>query len=213
VTRVKVCGIMDERELNCAILGGADAVGFIVDVERSRHRISVEDASNLIRRVPVFTKSVAVIAPDSMEGAVVLAQGTGADILQVHGTLGADEIKALKKRVPQKVVASVPPSMDVHSMDGVADAILLDTFKDGKLGGTGVVHDWSLSAILAKELRVPVILAGGLNPSNVGEAIRTVRPYAVDVSSGVETDGIKDLKKIKLFIREVRSCLQPKARN
>jgi phosphoribosylanthranilate isomerase len=199
---------MDEQELNCAISGGADAVGFIVDVERSRHRISAEDARNLIRQIPVFTKSVAVIAPDSIEAAVVLAQKTEADILQVHGTLEADEIKALKKRVPQKVVAAVPPSMDVHSMDGVADAFLLDTFKDGKLGGTGIVHDWSLSAILAKELRVPVILAGGLNPLNVGEAIRTVRPYAVDVSSGVETNGRKDKEKVESFIREVRSCQQ-----
>jgi phosphoribosylanthranilate isomerase len=204
---------MNERELNCAISGGADAVGFIVDVEGSRHRISAEEASELIKRVPVFTKSVAVIAPDSIECAVILAQKTKADIIQVHGTLEADEVQSLKKRLPQRVIAVVSPGMDAHSMDGVADAVLLDTFKDGKLGGTGAVHDWSLSAILAKELRVPVILAGGLNPSNVGEAIRTVRPYAVDVSSGVETNGIKDLKKIKLFIREVRSCMQLQARN
>jgi phosphoribosylanthranilate isomerase len=208
VTRVKVCGIMDERELNCAILGGADAVGFIVDVEGSRHRISAEDAWDLIRQVPVFTKSVAVIAPDRIEDAVVLAQKAGADILQVHGTLGSDEIKALKKRVTQKVIAAVPPSRDAHSMDGIADAILLDTFKDGKLGGTGVVHDWKASAVLARELKDPVILAGGLNPSNVGEAIRTVRPYAVDVSSGVETNGRKDREKVESFIREVRSCQQ-----
>jgi phosphoribosylanthranilate isomerase len=207
VTRVKVCGIMNEQELDCAISGGADAVGFIVDVERSRHRISAEDARELIQKVPVFTKSVAVIAPDSIEGAVFLARKTEADILQVHGTLGADEIKALKKRVLQKVIVAVPPGMDAHSMDGVADAVLLDTVKDGKLGGTGIVHDWSVSAILAKELKVPVILAGGLTPSNVGEAIRTVKPYAVDVSSGVETDGRKDLKKIESFIGEVRSCL------
>jgi phosphoribosylanthranilate isomerase len=93
-------------------------------------------------------------------------------------------------------------------MDGVADAILLDTFKDGELGGTGIVHDWSLSAILAKELRVPVILAGGLNALNVGEAIRTVRPYAVDVSTGVETNGRKDREKVESFIKEVRSCQQ-----
>ena len=208
MTKVKVCGIMNKEELDYAILGGADAVGFIVEVERSRHRISAEDARNLICRVPVFTKSVAVIAPDSIEGALVLARETGADILQVHGTLGADEIKALKKRVPQKVIAAVPPGMGAHSMDGVADAVLLDTFKDGKLGGSGIIHDWKVSAILAKQLGAPVILAGGLNPLNVGEAIRTVRPYAVDVSSGVETNGRKDLEKVESFIKEVRSCQQ-----
>jgi phosphoribosylanthranilate isomerase len=189
VTRVKICGIMNEQDLNCAISGGADAVGFIVEVEGSRHRISAENARELIQKAPVFIKSVAVIAPDSSEDAALLAQKTGADILQIYGAIGPDEIKTLKKRVPQKVIAALPPS------------------KDGKLGGTGAVHDWSVSATLARELAVPVILAGGLNPSNVRDAIRTVRPYAVDVASGVETNGIKDQKKVESFIREVRSCL------
>lgn len=213
MTSVKVCGIMNEQDLNCAISAGADAVGFIVDVEGSRHIISAEDASELIKRVPIFTKSVAVIAPASIEGATVLAQETGADILQVHGTLGADEIRALKKQVHQKIIAAVPPSMDAHSLARVADAVLLDTFKYGKLGGTGAVHDWNVSAILAKELNVPVILAGGLTPSNVRDAIRTVRPYAVDVSSGVETNGRKDEKKIESFISEVRACQPLRSRN
>lgn len=197
---------MNELDLNCAIAGGADAVGFIVEVEGSRHRISAVDARELIERVPVFTKSVAVIAPHCPEEAVLLAKKTGADLLQVHGTLEPEEIRELKKRVDQKVIAAVPPGIEAHRMAGAADAILLDTLKNGKLGGTGAVHDWSVSAILARDLRVPVILAGGLNPSNVGEAIRTVKPYAVDVSSGVETAGRKEQKKVESFVREVRSC-------
>jgi phosphoribosylanthranilate isomerase len=199
---------MNEKDLDCAISGGADAVGFIVEVEGSRHRISAEDARELIKRVPVFTKSVAVIAPDSPEEAVLIAQKTGADLLQVHGTLEPEEIKELKKLVPQKIIAAVPPGIEAHRMAGAADAVLLDTLKDGKLGGTGAVHDWSVSASLARNLRVPVILAGGLNSSNVEEAIRTVSPYAVDVSSGVETAGRKDQEKIMSFVREVRSCRQ-----
>ena len=208
MTRVKVCGIMNEPDLECAIAGGADAVGFIVEVKGSCHEISAEDARELIRRVPVFTKSVAVIAPNSPEEAVLLARKTGADILQVHGTLEPEEIKELKKRVHQRVIAAVPPGVEAHNMAGAADAVLLDTLKNGKLGGTGTVHDWSVSAAIAKNLQIPMILAGGLNPSNVGEAIRTVRPYAVDVSSGVETVGRKDQKKIESFVREVRSCRQ-----
>ena len=208
MTRVKVCGIMNELDLNCAILGGADAVGFIVEVEGSRHRIPAEDARELIKRVPVFAKSVAVIAPDSPEDAVLLAQKTGADLLQVHGTLEPEEIKELKKRVHQKVIAAVPPGVEAHRMAGATDAVLLDTLKNGKLGGTGEVHDWSVSADIARNLQIPVILAGGLNPSNVGKAIRTVRPYAVDVSSGVETAGRKDQEKIESFVGEVRSCQQ-----
>ena len=205
---VKVCGIMNELDLDCAILGGADAVGFIVEVEGSRHRIPAEDARELIRLVPIFTKSVAVIAPNSPEEAVLLARKTGADLLQIHGTLGPEEIKELKKRVHQKVIAAVPPDVEAHRMAGAADAVLLDTFKDGKLGGTGAVHDWSVSADIARNLQIPVILAGGLNPSNVGEAIKTVKPYAVDVSSGVETAGRKDLEKVESFVMEVRSCQQ-----
>ena len=207
MTRVKICGIMNEQDLNCAISGRADAVGFIVEVEGSRHRISAEYARELIRKAPVFIKSVAVIAPDSSEDAALLAQKTGADILQIYGAIGPDEIKTLRKRVPQKVIAVLPPGEEARRLAEVADAVLLDTFKDGKLGGTGAVHDWSVSATLARELTVPVILAGGLNPSNVRDAIRTVRPYAVDVASGVETNGIKDQKKVESFIREVRSCL------
>jgi phosphoribosylanthranilate isomerase len=84
--------------------------------------------------------------------------------------------------------------------------VLLDTFKNGMLGGTGEIHDWSQSAAMVKDLKVPVILAGGLNPLNVGEAIKRVRPYAVDVSSGVETSGRKDPPKIMAFIQEVRAC-------
>ena len=208
MTRVKVCGIMNELDLDCAILGGADAVGFIVEVEGSRHRISAEDARDLIKRVPVFTKSVVVIAPNSPEGAALLARKTGADLLQVHGTLKSEEIKDLKKLVHQKIIAAVPPGVDAQRMAGAADAVLIDTLKDGKLGGTGAVHDWSVSAAIARNLQIPVILAGGLNPSNVGEAIRTVRPYAVDVSSGVETAGRKNKNKIESFVREVRSCQQ-----
>lgn len=208
MTKVKVCGIMNELDLNSAILGGADAVGFIVEVEGSRHRVSAEEARKLIKRVPVFTKSVAVIAPRSPEDAVLLAQKTGADLLQVHGTLEPGEIEELKKQVHQKVIAAVPPGVEAHRMAGTADAVLLDTLKNGKLGGTGEVHDWSVSAAIIKDLHIPVILAGGLNPSNVGKAIRTVRPYAVDVSSGVETAGRKDQEKIESFVREVRSCQQ-----
>ena len=90
-----------------------------------------------------------------------------------------------------------------------ADAILLDTLANGKLGGTGAVHDWNKSAEIVRSLKVPVILAGGLNPGNVAAAIEKVRPYAVDVSSGLETGGKKDPQKILSFVREVRACPLP----
>lgn len=208
MTRIKMCGLMEPEDLNLALKAGADVVGFVVEIEKSRHCLSRRQARSLIARVPVFAKSVAVISPKSVEDAAALAQDTGVDVLQVHGGLSADEIRMLKNRIHQKIVAaSSPDAAVVRRLGQVTDAVLLDTFKDGQLGGSGAVHDWDLSASLVRELSVPVILAGGLNPSNVGEAVKKVRPYAVDVSSGVETDGIKDASKMAAFVREVRSCL------
>jgi phosphoribosylanthranilate isomerase len=120
----------------------------------------------------------------------------------------------LKGRVHQKLIAAVAAGTEskaVQSFAKSADAILLDTLAGGKLGGTGAVHDWNHSAEITKSLNaisIPVILAGGLKPENVAAAIRTVKPYAVDVSSGTETAGKKDPEKILSFVREVRQCPQ-----
>ncbi len=205
MTKVKICGITSRAELGCAIDAGADAIGFVVEVAGSYHSISAGAARDLISEVPVFSKSVAVIAPNDVEEACDLARKTGADILQLHGGLGPDDMRSLKKRVSQRLVAATSPhSKEILAFSKVADAILLDTFKDGRLGGTGEVHDWSRSADLVRELEVSVILAGGLSPANVAEAIKTVRPYAVDVSSGVETDRSKDPLKVNRFVQAVR---------
>jgi phosphoribosylanthranilate isomerase len=207
VTRIKVCGIMNQSELLQAISAGVDAVGFVVEIGDSRHSISANEAADLIKLVPIFTKSVAVIAPENVDEAEELAIGTRSDVLQVHGSLSPEDLAELKKRIPQKIVAAVAAgSKDAFCYASSVDAILLDTLVNGKLGGTGAVHDWNQSADLVVSLKVPVILAGGLNPDNVVEAILKVRPYAVDVSSGTETRGKKDPEKIRSFVREVRSC-------
>ncbi len=212
MTRIKICGIMNRAELSQAILAGADGVGFIVEIDQSRHRLSAKEAADLIKLVPLFTKSVAVIAPVNVERAVQLALKTGADVLQVHGTLSAADLAELKGRVAQKLVATVAAGSNldqIRDYAASADAVLLDTYSNGKLGGTGAVHDWNKSAAIVKSLKVPVILAGGLNPANVAVAIKKVGPYAVDASSGLETGGKKDPQKIFSFVREVRACPLP----
>jgi phosphoribosylanthranilate isomerase len=212
VTRIKVCGIMNSTELSQAVLAGADGVGFIVEIDESRHCLSAKEAADLIKQVPLFTKSVAVIAPDDVERAVELAMKTGADVLQVHGSLSARDMAELKGRVAQKLVASVASDGELDLIEDYAasaDAILLDTLCNGTLGGTGAIHDWNKSAALVKNLKVPVILAGGLNPDNVAAAIKKVGPYAVDASSGLETAGKKDAQKIFSFVKEVRACPLP----
>ena len=208
MTRVKICGLQDQSDLDAALAAGADAVGFVVEVKRSRHCITAAAARDLIRNVPIFVKSVVVISPHDIDEAVRLSRETNADLLQVHSTLSAGDIRALKGLVPQKIIVATPAeSEEVLAMAAVADAVLLDTYKDGMLGGSGVAHDWNVSASLARRLSVPVILAGGLRPENVCEAVRKVRPYAVDVSSGVETDGRKDASKMTAFVSGVKSCL------
>jgi phosphoribosylanthranilate isomerase len=199
--------MMSPSDLECALSCGADAVGFVVAVDGSRHSISAEDARELIAQVPVFAKSVAVIAPKDVDEAVDIARRTGADLLQIHSSFCPEDLIALKDKVSQKVIAAVSAgSNEAYSLGRAADAVLIDTFKDGRLGGTGIAHDWNMSAAAARGIRTPVILAGGLNASNVAEAISMVKPYAVDVSSGVETGGRKDPQKAGAFIRAVRMC-------
>jgi phosphoribosylanthranilate isomerase len=217
LTHIKVCGIMSQAELMQASLAGADAVGFIVEIDSSRHRLSAVQAADLIKQVPLFTKSVAVIAPDDVEEAVELALRTRPDVLQVHGSLSAADLAELKSRVSQKLVAALSADSDLNEIRcyaASADAVLLDTLVKGTLGGTGAVHDWNKSAAIVESLKVdglkvPVILAGGLNPGNVAVAIEKVRPYAVDASSGLETGGKKDPEKVLSFVREVRECPRP----
>jgi len=209
MTKIKVCGIMNQSDLAHAVIAGADAVGFVVEIDDSRHSISTGQAADLISQVPIYTKSVAVIAPVDVDEAVRLAAQTKADVLQLHGSLAPKNLAELKSRVHQKLIAAVAANKggkEAMRFGMVVDAILLDTMVNGKLGGTGSVHDWDLSAEIVRSLRVPVILAGGLHPGDVAAAIEKVRPYAVDVSSGLETDGKKDPQKILSFIREVRAC-------
>ena len=210
MTRAKICGIRDPGARDAAVASGADAVGFVVEIPRSRRSIGREEAKSLIRGLPPFVSSVVVMEPKSAAEAASIALDTGADVLQVNGTLAAEDLSTLREMVAARLVATVPavPGAleEVRRIAEVADALLVDSQEGGKLGGTGAVHDWNLSADLVEAVGAPVILAGGLSPENVAEAIRAVDPYAVDVSTGVETEGRKDPAKIAAFLREVRCC-------
>jgi len=212
MTRVKICGIMSKDDLATALQAGADAVGFVVEIEDSRHCISAEEAADLVSMVPVYTKSVAVIHPRDVDDALRLADTTRADVLQLHSSLPPSDVALLRSQVRQKLVVAVAADDGGRQAEryvSVADAILLDSMVEGRLGGTGRVHDWDKSAGIVRLLPLPVILAGGLDPDNVVQAIEQVRPYAVDVSSGTETAGRKDPFKVQAFVERVRSCRVP----
>jgi phosphoribosylanthranilate isomerase len=209
--KVKICGIKTERDLVMALNAGADAAGFITEVPvDSPRKISLAEASRLISKVPVFVASVLVIMPENAEQAVRMIHAARPAAVQIHNALGIPELKKIKE-TGVKLIKTIPVSADavtlikqVGELHGIADAVLLDTVLDGNSGGTGVPHNWEISSEIVLHSGMPVILAGGLKPENVTDAIRTVRPYAVDTASGVETDGRKDEKKVMAFIKNAR---------
>ncbi len=212
--KVKICGIRNERDLTVALNAGADAVGFITDVPvDSPRKISLPEASKLISKVPVFVTSVLVIMPENAEQAIKMIHAAEPAAVQIHNVMELSELKKIKGTGVKLIkTLNVSPGTELNDLikqagrlKGTVDALLLDTAVEGKSGGTGLVHNWDLSSELVLHAGMPVILAGGLNPENVRDAVKIVRPYAVDTASGVETDGRKDEKKILAFIDNSKS--------
>ena len=211
--RVKICGITRKEDLEAAAAAGADAVGFVVGVASSPRNISLADAERLIRQVPPFVKTVLVTVPANVEELMATCEALDSDVVQIHGghlqNVGAARDKLSAKPLIGAVKANSPNAVsNAVKAAKMFDAVILDSFVQGKHGGTGVVHDWNVSRQIKRAVYPkPLILAGGLNPENVADAVRTVQPYAVDVSSGVERQpGIKDHKKMVEFVRNAKGC-------
>lgn len=199
--RTKICGITRAEDAQAAAEAGADAIGFVF-WERSPRAISCTHAARIIRTLPPFVTTVALFV-DPSDDAVAAAIDAGCDLLQFHG----EETPARCARAGRPWIKAVRVRQDTHLHDIAAQyssarALLLDAFVEGTPGGTGSRFDWSL---VPGDLPLPIILAGGLTPENVGVAIRTVRPWAVDVSGGVEcAKGIKDHARMAAFIEGAR---------
>jgi phosphoribosylanthranilate isomerase len=208
--RVKICGITRKEDLDVATAAGADAVGFVVGIASSPRNLSVSEAERLIRQVPPFVTSVLVTVPRSIEDFTVFEK-LNPDAIQIHG----DNMRAarcIRLKLPNTQLIKGINTNLFEDLDFASnalkpfDAVLLDSFVEGRYGGTGVVHDWELSKRVKQAIQPkPLILAGGLNPENVAKAVRAVVPYAVDVSSGVEQKpGIKSHQKIVDFINNAK---------
>jgi phosphoribosylanthranilate isomerase len=202
--KIKICGITRAADAVAAVEAGANAVGFMF-FEGSRRNVSIDTAKEIIRDLPPFVSKVGVFVNGTREDVVKTIEKTGIDTLQFHGEeppeacrgFGLKTIKAF--RVQGKDMLALMPRYDV-------DAWLLDSFVAGARGGTGVSFNWDL-AVHARSLGTPILLAGGLNPENVKRAIEHVQPYAVDVSSGVESaPGKKDSALIAAFIENARNA-------
>jgi phosphoribosylanthranilate isomerase len=202
MTRVKLCGITSESDRDAAVDAGADALGFIVDVDVETPReISAERAADLVAGVPPFVTTVLVTMPNSVEDAVSLLDAVGADAVQVHSTLAPEYVGGLRSRVEKTVISAVGPDADLPAYADAADALLVDSVDEEGGGGTGETQDWGRTAELIADIEAPVILAGGLTPENVRTAVETVDPYAVDTASGVEHEGgVKDYDAMRTFV-------------
>jgi phosphoribosylanthranilate isomerase len=208
--RVKICGITRKEDLDAAAAAGADAVGFVVGVASSPRNLSLNEAEKLIRQVPPFVKSVLVTVPRSIDEFETYEK-LNPDAIQIHGE-NLHAAASVRLKIPNSLLIGAVNANVANVLDFVSrasklfDAVLLDSFADGKYGGTGIVHDWELSKRVKQVIYPkPLILAGGLTSENVAEAVRTVEPYAVDVSSGVELQpGIKDHKKLIEFIKNAK---------
>jgi phosphoribosylanthranilate isomerase len=205
MARVKICGLTNQADLQAAVEAGTDAIGVIssVDVATSRE-VDRGTAAELIAAVPPFVTATLVSMPDDAEHAVELVKAIRPDALQLHGNFDADDLGYIRAETGVKVIAAVDHEATdrASALDGVADALLVDSTTDEGAGGTGETHDWEATGDLVETLTTPVILAGGLTPDNVGEAVRVAAPFGVDVASGVErSEGSKDHTAVATFVR------------
>ena len=202
VVRIKICGVTRAEDALEAVRLGADALGFNFWPGSKRH-VTPEAARAIIARLPPFVTSVGVFVNQGEDELRSVAAASGIQVFQLHG----DETPELCARLPLPVVKAIPVDQ-VRTLSRLlsyeVSAFLLDTPSRG-YGGTGVPFDWSLAAGVSEV--APVILAGGLTPENVAEAVRAVRPYAVDVASGVEiSPGVKDHARMARFVAAVREA-------
>ncbi|BCI61385.1 phosphoribosylanthranilate isomerase [Solibaculum mannosilyticum] len=199
---IKVCGLTRPEDIQAVNRFAPDYVGFVF--APSRRHVSPETAKNLVRGLAEGILPVGVFVNEVPQRVAFIAAMCGLKVIQLHGNEDSayqEEIKRLTGREVWKAVRVKDKESLREVMEGCADRYLLDAYHPSQQGGCGQTFDWSLlEGILSQK----IMLAGGLMPENVAQAVQLVRPYGVDVSSGVETDGYKDPEKIKEFIRIVR---------
>lgn len=202
MTRIKICGITRAEDLRAAVEYGADALG-LVFYEASPRNVTIPHAAHLAQTAPPFVTLVGLFVNPNVEEVQTVLRHVPLATLQFHGEETPEFCAQFNK--PYLKAIRVKAGVDLlqcASDFSSAQGLLLDAHVEGVQGGTGATFDWTL---IPKNMPMPIILSGGLDAKNVAEAIRLVKPYAVDVSSGVEASkGIKDAAKIAAFINEVK---------
>jgi phosphoribosylanthranilate isomerase len=223
VTRVKICGLMSREDIDMAVAAGADSLGFVTEYPVAvPWNLSRAQSAELAAQVPPFVTTTAVVG-GSVSEMVAVARTVRPHFLQLHGDESLDEIsavcdalrgtgiraiKALRINVDTgKAQFSITDPVEACRAISQCDiaALVVDSKTSARPAGTGVALDWAALAGVSAHMKVPLILAGGLNADNVAEAVRTVRPYAVDVISGVEkAAGVKDPDLMARFVRAAK---------
>ena len=203
-TAVKICGITRPEDALAAARAGAHAIGLVFYAKSPRH-VTPARAAAIIRVLPPFVTTVGLFVDATAEGVRAALAEAPVGLLQFHGDETPEFCRQFKRPYLKAVRVKAGVDLLQYAQDyHDAKALLLDAYVEGLHGGSGAAFDWSL---IPRGLPLPVILSGGLTPENVADAVRHVRPSAVDVSSGVESaKGIKDAQKIAAFIKGVRNA-------
>ena len=197
-TKIKFCGLRREEDVKHAVSLNADFLGFILS-DRFKRYISPVEVGRLKALVPASSRTVGVFVDETPDYVAACAKTAGLDMIQLHGSEDDPYIEKIKELTGLPVIKMFKPVTEddiISARNSIADLILLDSGT-----GTGKTFDWGLAEGFGRDY----ILAGGLAPDNVRSAVEKLVPYAVDVSSGVETEGIKDYSKMKVFAAEVRN--------
>lgn len=214
--RTKICGIATQYDVQVALASGADALGFLIGLDyETDDQTDQTAARQLIRGLPPFVASVLVTHRLDLPWVLRICEEIGVNTVQMHGPTPAKDLQILRSKLPRSVkliqaVHVVGPQAVTRAKEvsEYVDALLLDTKAKGRLGGTGMTHDWTISQAIVEQVGRPVILAGGLTPENVAEAITMVRPFGVDVNSGVEDEHHrKDKARVAAFVQRAKSAL------
>lgn len=215
--RVQIAGVSSLEECLALERAGADALGFTVRLPDGVHDgLTETKARSIVAALPPFLSTVAITYVDNAQETADLCRFLGVSSVQLHGEFPTRDLEMLRAAMPHlKIIRPVLVTGEAaigeaRALGRRADAIILDTYdpSTGRRGATGMTHDWQLSRRIVEAVRVPVILAGGLTPANVAEAIRTVRPWGVDVHTGVEdADGTRNLRKMREFIAAAKAAI------
>lgn len=201
MTKIKICGLTRLEDMEAVNRLGPDYIGFVF--AESRRKVTPQQAQRLKAELDYRIKSVGVFTNESVEFITAICDAGTIDMVQLHG----NETETYLLELKQKITCPIMKAVRVQNTEQIrmeansgCDFLLLDTWKNGQYGGSGKMFDHDL----IPELKKPFFLAGGLSSANISQAILGCTPYGVDVSSGVETDGIKDQVKMKRFIKTIR---------